>query len=149
VIAVHPYTKQPQGVISILRLVRGVTFGNHQGRKPIIADEISWPSSKGKTKYNGNLDFVTTEAGQAHNLGILMNLLAKDRKSLGLAGFDYYEWAGEEHKNALPFEFAGLLKISGDNYIEKPAYRVFRAKALALEHCKRKGATARICAKRG
>ncbi len=100
VIAVHPYTKNPQGVISILRLVRGVTFGNHQGKKPIIADEVSWPSSKGKTNQNGKLDFVTTEAGQAHNLGMLINLLAQDRESLGLGGFDYYTWAEVERPNA-------------------------------------------------
>jgi hypothetical protein len=150
VIAVHPYTKQPQGVISILRLVRGVTFGNHQGKKPIIADEVSWPSSKGKTNQNGKLDFVTTEAGQAHNLGILINLLAKDRQSLGLGGFDYFTWAEVERRNEIPFAYAGLLKISSgsDNYIEKPAYKVFRSEALALERCKQKGATARVCAKR-
>jgi hypothetical protein len=148
VIAVHPYTKKPQGVIAILRLVRGVTFGNHQGKKPIIADEVSWPSSRGKTNQNGKLDFVTTEAGQAHNLGILINLLAKNRASLGLGGFDYFTWAEVERPNEIPFDYAGLLKISGDNYIEKPAYKVFRSEALALEHCKQKGATARVCARR-
>jgi hypothetical protein len=149
VVAVHPYTKNPQGVIKIIRLVRGVTFGNHQGKKPIIADEISWPSSRGKTNQNGKLDFVTNEAGQAHNLNVLIGLLAKDRTSLGLAGFDYYTWAEPEAPNELPFDYAGLLKIVSGNYIEKPAYKVFRSDALALEHCKQKGATALTCAKPG
>jgi hypothetical protein len=150
VVAVHPYTKEPRGVISILRLVRGVTFGNHQGHKPIIADEVSWPSSRGQTNRNGKLDFVTTEAGQARNLGRLIQLLANDRRSLGLASFDYYTWATVERRNEQPFDYAGLLKItSGDRYSEKPAYNVFRSEALALERCKQKGATAQICARPG
>ncbi len=136
-------------MISILRLVRGVTFGNHQGKKPIIADEVSWPSSRGKTNQNGKLDFVTTESGQAHNLNQLIGLLAKDRTSLGLAGFDYYTWAAPEAPNEQPFDYAGLLKIVSGNYIEKPAFKVFRSDALALEHCKQKGATALVCAKPG
>jgi hypothetical protein len=147
VVAVHPYTKDPRGVIKIIRLVRGVTFGNHQGHKPIIADEVSWPSSRGQTDQNGRLDFVTTEAGQAHNLNVLIGLLAKNRTRLGLAGFDYYTWATPERPNAQPFDHAGLLKIRNGDYIEKPAYKVFRSDALALERCKQKGATALTCAR--
>jgi hypothetical protein len=146
-VAVHPYTKDPQGVIKIIRLVRGVTFGNHQGYKPIIADEVSWPSSRGQTNKNGRLDFVTTEAGQAHNLNVLIGLLAKNRKSLGLAGFDYYTWAAVEKPNEQPFAYSGLLKITSGNYVEKPAYTVFRNDALALERCKQKGDTALTCAR--
>ncbi len=149
VVAVHPYTKSPQGVITIIRLVRRTMDAAHQGKKPIIADEVSWPSSKGKTNQNGKLDFVTTESGQAHNLNVLIGLLAKDRKGLGLAGFDYYTWAAVEAPNEQPFDYAGLLKITNGNYVEKPAYNVFRTDALALEHCRQKGATAQICAKRG
>jgi hypothetical protein len=114
---------------------------------PIIADEVSWPSSRGQTDQNGRLDFVTTEAGQAHNLNVLIGLLAKNRTRLGLAGFDYYTWATPERPNAQPFDYAGLLKIRNGDYIEKPAYKVFRSDALALERCKQKGATALTCAR--
>jgi hypothetical protein len=149
VVAVHPYTKQPQGVIKILRLVRRTMDASHQRTKPIIADEVSWPSSLGKTNRNGKLDFVTTESGQARRLNVVIGLLAKYRKRLHLEGFDYYTWATEERPNEIPFDYAGLLKIESGNYIEKPAYNVFRTDALALEHCKQKGATALVCAKPG
>jgi Glycosyl hydrolase family 53 len=147
VVAVHPYTKTPQGVITILSYVRTVMNESGDRSKPIIADEISWPSSQGQTPHNAGYDFATTEAGQARNLGEVMPMLVKQRLRLGIAGFYYYDWAGLERPNALAFDFSGLFHLDGAGFEPKPAYAVFKRDALAMEGCRAKGAQASICAK--
>jgi hypothetical protein len=147
IVAVHPYTKQPAGVITILSKVRAVMAAAGDGRKPMLADEISWPSSLGQTPHTTGFDFATTPAGQAHNLSVLLPLLGRDRFKLRLAGFYYYTWMGLEKRNALAFDFAGLLRFSSGKVTEKPAFKVFRRDALALERCREKVAIATRCAK--
>jgi hypothetical protein len=146
-VAVHPYTKQPAGVITILTRVRAAMAAAGDGRKPMLADEISWPSSRGQTPHSTGFDFATTPAGQARNLSVLLPLLGKDRVKLRLAGFYYYTWMGAEHRNALAFDFAGLLRLRSGKVTEKPAFEVFRRDALALEHCSAKIAIATRCSK--
>jgi hypothetical protein len=147
VVAIHPYTKQPQGVITILSLNRQVMNANGDARKQMLADEISWPSSLGKTTHNVGFDFATTEAGQARNIGKLLPMLGRDRKQLGLAGFYYYTWAGRERKGNLAFDFAGLFRFNNGMFVAKPAFGVFRRDALALEQCRQKGPVATSCVK--
>jgi hypothetical protein len=144
-VAIHPYTKTPRGVITILTRVRRVMNARGDRHKPILADEVSWPSSAGKTTHNAGLDFASTEAQQARNVGQLLPLLAKNRGRLGLAGFYYYTWAGRERRNALPFEFAGLFRVTNNKLIAKPVYPVFVRAALALEHCRAKAFRATAC----
>lgn len=145
VVAIHPYTKQPKGVITILTKVRQVMNRAGDRHKPIIADEVSWPSSLGKTFHNEGFDIATTQAGQARDIAGLLPLLGRFRTRLGLMGFDYYTWAGDEHHNANMFEFAGLFRYSNGQFVTKPAYRAFRRGALALEHCRKKGTVATNC----
>jgi hypothetical protein len=147
VVAAHPYTHQPQGVITILSRIRRVMNAAGDGRKPIVADEVSWPSSSGQTSHTLGLDIATTEAGQARRLNKLIPLLARNRVRLGLIGFAYYAWATVERHNGLPFDFSGLLKFSAGKFIEKLAFNVFRTDALALERCREKGSLATVCLK--
>lgn len=137
VVAVHPYTKLPQGVIAILSFVRQVMNRAGDSRKPIVADEVSWPSSLGKTTHNVGYDFATTEAGQARNISQLLPLLGKYRTSLHLMGFYWYTWASTERVNGLAFDFAGLLKYIPANFqfVVKPSLKAFTNAALALEGC--------------
>jgi arabinogalactan endo-1,4-beta-galactosidase len=150
VAAVHPYTKYPQGVITIIQKVRQVMNAAGDSNKTIIADEVSWPSSVGKTDHNVGYDFATTEAGQARNLATLLPLLGQYRKSLGIGGFYYYTWAADEQPNTLAFDFAGLERFSltDETFTPKPALSAFSHAALALEHCARKGSVATSCAQR-
>jgi hypothetical protein len=143
VVTLHPYTRTPQGVITILGYVRRVMDQAGDATKPILADEISWPSSVGHTSHNVGYDFATTEAGQARNIGKLLPMLVRDRVRLGLAGFYYYDWAGLERRNYLAF--AGLFRLSGANFVAKPAFGVFRRDALAMEGCRSKGPLATDC----
>jgi hypothetical protein len=148
VVAVHPYTRRPQGVITILGKVRQVMDAAGDSRKPILADEISWPSSLGKTTHSVGFDFATTEAGQARNLNVLLPILSRDRVRLRLLGFYYYTWAGLERRGYVAFEFSGLWRFQHGTFVKKPAYDVFRHWALTLEGCRRKGSLATICLQR-
>jgi hypothetical protein len=149
VAAIHPYTKTPQGVITILSYARRVLNQLGEARKPMLADEISWGSSLGNGKGPGQvgLDIATTQAGQAQKLGRLLPMLARNRSRLRLAGFYYYNWADLEQKGASVFEFSGLFHLNSTTFefSAKPAYYVFRADALRMEHCRSKGALATEC----
>ncbi len=145
VVAVHPYTAKPAGVITILRYVRAVMDRNGDARKPMIADEISWPSSIGEPVDNIGFDIGTTEKGQAAKIAAVVPMLADDRRSLNLAGFYYYTWASQPGASGLLFDYAGLLSFTDGVFTEKPAFSAFEQAALAIEHCRRKGQLAPEC----
>ena len=96
VVATHPFTAQPAGVITILQRIRDAMNQAGDTRKPIIASEVSFPSSLGKASQS--FGFETTEAGQARNLRTLLPLLAGARNRLHLLGFYHYNWIGREHR---------------------------------------------------
>lgn len=146
VVALHPYTKTPQGVITIISYVRNELNATGAAAKPILADEISWPSSQGQTSHNTGYDFATDQAGQARNIGQVLRLLGANRIRLGIAGVYYYDWAGQDRPNYLAFDFAGLFHFDGSQFKPKPAYGAFRTGALRLEGCRAKGPTATACA---
>ncbi len=88
VVALHPYTAKPANVITIIRYVREAMDHNGDAGKPIIADEISWTSALGQTQATGGspgLDINGTEQDQASNIAALLPVLARDRRTLGLA----------------------------------------------------------------
>jgi hypothetical protein len=146
IVGLHPYTRSPQGVITILSRARQIMQGYGDAAKPIIADEISWPSSLGKTVHDTGYDFATTEAGQAKDVTQVMPLLAANRIRLGLAAVYYYTWAGVETPGGLAFTYSGLIKYVHSTFVRKPAYWAFRHNALALERCRAKGPAATACA---
>ncbi|MGI8507490.1 MAG: hypothetical protein ACR2MK_11950 [Solirubrobacteraceae bacterium] len=145
IVAVHPYTAQARGVIEILEKVRAVMNRFGDAGKPMLATEISWPSSEGKAP--PQFGFQTTEAGQAQRLAQAMPLLARYRSKLGLAGFYWYTWMGDETPRANPyaFDYAGLLKYVYGRIVPKPALGVFKREALAIEGCRSKGSLASSC----
>jgi hypothetical protein len=105
--------------------------GDHA--KPLIADEVGWPSALGQTHLAAGQDFATTRAGQAHNIAGLLPLLARARQRLGLRAFYYYNWAGFEHRGGFLFQFSGLFRFASGRFVAKPAFAAFRAAARALE----------------
>jgi hypothetical protein len=143
VAAVHPYTRYPAGVLTILGKVRRVMDAAGDSTKPIVADEVGWNSSVGKSPNHFGVE--TTEAGQAHNLAELLPRLGKQRARLRLIGFSYYDWAGVEDRGGYEFDFAGLFRFTNRLFTAKPAYSIFRRAALALEDCKTKAALATRC----
>lgn len=145
VVAVHPYTHFPKGVITILGEVRRVMNAAGDKRKPIVADEVGWNSSVGKSPNSFGIE--TSEAGQAHNLAAVFRRIAASRVRLGLMGFDYYNWAGVETIGSYEFNFAGLSRFESGRFVRKPAFRVYRNQTLRLERCRRKSRAATHCAR--
>jgi hypothetical protein len=149
VVDLHPYTKFPQGVITILRKVRRTMAEHGDAHKPILAGEVSWPSALGQPSYNPfGFDFITTEAGQASNLSVLVPMLAHDRRAIGLLGFYYYNWANVEPVNGFAFDFSGLFRYTSGTLVAKPAFAAFRRAALAIEGCHQKAGIATRCLRR-
>jgi hypothetical protein len=144
--SVNGFTQEPANVIVYMQLMRRAMRHFGDGRKPLLATEVSWPSAQGKSPQH--YDFSTTEAGQAQDIAALMPLIGRNRVALGLSGFYYYTWIGQEDPGSLAFNFAGLLGFHNDEVTVKPALAAFRTGVLALEHCHQKGSVANSCVKR-
>jgi hypothetical protein len=147
VVAVHPFTAQPAGVITILQRVRAVMNRAGDRRKPILATEVSFPSAQGEASQH--FGFETTEAGQAANLAQLLPMLAAGRTKLGLLGFYHYTWLSRDIPGDKSFAFAGLFRFRRHTFkiVPKPAYAAFKSAALAMEGCRMK-VVANRCARR-
>jgi hypothetical protein len=147
VVAIDSFTRKPGGDIRILQIVRQVMNASGDARKPLIATELSWTSGLHQTSQS-SFDWNTTEAGQAHNIAVLLPLLAAHRRQLGLLGFYYYTWAGYEHPQAPAFNFSGLVKddLTNGSFVAKPALAAFRRAALSMEGCRTKTRIALRCA---
>src|SRR5450755_18894 len=145
VVAAHPFTTRPGGVLTILQKARAVMNRNGDRHKPIIASEVSWPSSLHQTSQH--YGFETTPAGQASKLAALLPALGRDRSRLGLSAFYYNTWMGHEFAGAPSFQFAGLFGFTGAHVFTKPAYAAFRKAALTLEGCRVKAKVATGCLK--
>jgi hypothetical protein len=145
-VAIHPYTKPPEGVITILERVREVMAKYGDRRKPVTVTEFGWPSSKGKVK---GIGVSTDRRGQAARLRKALPLLARHRKRLHLANVYYYTWVTNDRPNNSIFFFAGLRhRLPSGKIVPKPAFRVFRTTALHLEGCRVKASVATRCARR-
>ena len=143
VVAVNGFTKTPAHVMLFMLFVRHAMARFGDNAKPLLATEISWPSAQGHT--HERFDFITTQAGQARDIATLLPLIGQQRLALHLIGFYWYTWMGEETANSAAFNFSGLLGLHGNKVTVKPALAAFRAGALALEGCKRKGLLATSC----
>jgi hypothetical protein len=142
VVAVHPYTATPSGVITILSHVRDVMNKHGDGRKAILATEVGWPSSLHK----GYGNYGTTEGGQARDIGQVLPMLARARGRLRLLGFDIYTWIGLERQHGRAFDYSGLLRDTPQGKVfAKPAFGAFRNGALRMEKCHSKGPLATHC----
>ena len=132
-VAANAYTRTPAGVIQILRYYRQVMSKNGDQAKPLLATEVGWSSSLGQTSQTAT--FSVTEQGQAKRISQLLPLLARNRRSLGLAGFDYYTWMTTDPHGGNAFDFSGLLhyEASTNTITAKPAYSAFKRGVKALE----------------
>ena len=139
IVAVHPYTRTPRNVITILTYVRRAMDKAGDRDKPMLADEISWPSSVGKTTHTTGFDFATTEQGQAQNIAQLLPMLVKDRKRLGLAGFYYYDWAGLSAPASSPSSSPACSASPTAASRRSRRYGAYTQAVLAMEGCKSKG----------
>lgn len=143
VVSVNAFTKRPADVMLYLRYMRNAMNHFKDRAKPLLAAEVSWPSAQGKSRQH--FDFDTSEGGQARDIAALLPMIGASYKALGLIGFYYYTWMGNEGDPGLAFNYAGLLRFRQGTITAKPALGAFRTGALALEHCRRKGSLASSC----
>ena len=144
IVTVNGFTKTPAHVMLYLRLMRNALVHLGDANMPLIDTELSWPSALGKSPQHW--DFNTTESGQARNIAAVLPMLAAQRVSLGLLGFYYYTWIGDEAPGSPAFDYAGLLALRNRRVVAKPALSVFTKGVLGLEQCRRVSNLATRCA---
>jgi hypothetical protein len=119
-LAIHPYARDPEGALDILRGARAELDRHGDAQKPIWATEFGWASA-------GPASLVTTsEASQATRVRDTIVLMQRARSALRLRGFVVFRWidkapnAGQQ--DSWPLN-TGLLRSDGS---AKPALRAFR-----------------------
>ncbi len=139
-VAIHPYTKTPEGVLEIARRTREVMDRNGDPRTPILLTEFSWSSRKGHSRRLATWE--VTRAQQAKNLTKAYSLLAANRRKLHIDGAYWYAWLTNDHTQFWSY-WSGLRKILVSRKIQaKPALAAYRRAARRYEGCtKRKLAT--------
>jgi hypothetical protein len=144
VLSLHPYTRKLSNVMVILRRNRRVLDEHGDRRVPIVVTELSWPSSVGKV--DSRYGYEVTEAEQARMITRALPRLAQERRRLGLETVYWFSWLSADADPFYPFDYAGLRTLAGgEGPRDKPALAAYRRAALALEGCRRKGATVRRC----
>ena len=133
VAAAHPYTAAPTGVLTILERDRTALDAHGAGAKPLLATEVTWPSSEGHAPPQFGIG--VTEAAQAQRVGALLPMLAAARHRLRLLGALWYTWMGDESPAGSPyaFNYAGLVAYRSGRVAVKPALAAFRRTAAAVQ----------------
>jgi hypothetical protein len=116
-------------VLTILERDRAALDAHGARDKPLLATEITWPSSSGHAPPQFGVG--VTEAEQAQRIDAVMPMLAAARTKLELAGVYWYTWMGDESPTANPyaFDYAGLLGYDSGRVTAKPALAAFRRQA--------------------
>ena len=145
VVAIHPYTAQPAGVVEILRKARAVMKANGDGRLPLWVTELSWPAAHGKPGWKVGIE--VREREQARRLADAMQRLVDARRNFRLGRVLWYTWISAE-QGPSPFDWSGLRRRRGATTVSAPAMRVFRRGARRLQGCA-KSRDARRCVRPG
>jgi hypothetical protein len=154
-IAVHPFTNDAKSVsdtiwrmFEIVRHVRTQMRRHHDGRKPIILTELTWPAAVGKVPKNRLLGLETTPKGQVKRLKAAYRRLAQVGRKLRITQAYWFAWATPYDSNTpqsdVSYRFAGLNRFAGGVFSRKPVLQTYTSLAAKYEGC-RKSANARRC----
>ncbi len=138
-VTVHPYSLMPRNVMRNIANVRTVMRRNRDARKPLWVTELSWPSARGKSDYNA-YNFNVTEAQQAQKIREIYPMLARARRSLGIARVYWYTWIASDSGRGDPFDYAGLraaARSGSSDSRAKPAFGAWQGAVLSLQGCRR------------
>lgn len=135
VVAIHPFTLDPDNTLKILAKVRAVMKKNGDARKPMYITELTWPAAKGE-KLTRTYGYEVNTAGQAKKLGQVVPMLVDNRRKLKLARMYWYTWisAAPEPTND-PFSYSGLrqLQNNGATVTSRPSLAVYARMAHRYE----------------
>ncbi len=127
VVALHPYTRNANGVRATIRSVRKVTRDKGQGRMPILLSEISFSSSNGASPDRKNFaTWDTSEGGQADRLRSTLKMIGRERRRLRISGVQWYTWLSPDIEKGRWSDYAGLSRLDGDRIVRKPALLSFQ-----------------------
>jgi len=144
VAAIHPYTSQSHGPLSLVKRFRQVMRDHGDGRKPIWVTETGLPASRGRVTATDSLQ--TTDSGMAKFLTQTYGDLVANRASLGIGRVYWYTWATTYGGNTR-WNYAGLLRYDVNTYAvtQEPAFSAYVNAARRYEGCT-KDSTARCVA---
>ncbi len=134
VIAVHPYTDNPAGCITILNRVRRVLDAHGARQRAIWVTETGWPSARGKAKVlPQHRGWITNQSGEAARVGDAYRAYAANAKRLKLGRAYWYTWISRDRGSSDAWEYAGLRTIDrSGRFVDKPALAAFRNVVRAL-----------------
>jgi hypothetical protein len=155
VIAVHPFTNDPNSVrssidrmLEIVRRVRAEMRKRGDGRKPIILTELTWPAAVGKVPKRRLLGLETTARGQKARMKAAYHRLAVVRRQLHITQAYWFSWAtaydAKSTFSDVSYRFTGLTRRRGNVFSSMPILKTYTSLAAKYEGC-RKGENARRC----
>jgi hypothetical protein len=132
--AVHPFTRLLPDVLRILRYNRQVMNRHGDAGKPMVATEVTWPSSKGRVRPPSAFD--RTERDQAALLITVFRRLAAERARLRLRTVYWATWTTHDRSRTDAFDYTGLsAELPNGTLRRKPAFFAYRTIARSLEGC--------------
>jgi hypothetical protein len=133
--AVHVYTRRVSDAVRVVRETRKVMKRHGDGR-PIVVTELAWPAAYGKLRdeKGRRREFfaATTPKGMAKRLKQGVRALARQRKKLGIAGVDWFQWASGYNGTSDAFRYSGLRRGRGKHIRDTPSLAAFRSVARSL-----------------
>src|SRR4051794_28098122 len=126
VLAIHPYARDPGGVVAAVAGAHALLSRLGAGKKKLWVTEFGWASG------GPGSPFTVPPQVQAANTGAVISQLGRNARRLGLEGIVYYNW-----RDAQPYpggkDFWGLhTGLLRENGAPKPALRAFSAAAVSL-----------------
>jgi len=137
-VAIHPFTLDPDNVLVILRRVRGVMARYRDARKPMVIGEMTWPAARGQT-LTRTYGYETDARGQAARLAQVLPELVARRRAFRLQNVFWYTWISEapDARND-PFSFSGLRQLERSASVStRPALGVYGRFARRVEGCRK------------
>ncbi len=134
--------------LEIVRRVRAQMRKHHDGRKPIILTELTWPAAVGKVPKSRLLGLETTSKGQVKRLSAAYKKLAKVGRKMRITQAYWFAWATPYDNNTpqsdVTYRFAGLNRFAGGVFSTLPVLKTYSRLAAKYEGC-RKSSNARRC----
>ena len=148
VISVHPFTIDPSSVkdtiqrmLELVGKVRAVMRHNHDGHKPIILTEMSWPGAIGSVARNRLLGLETTPSGERKRLAAAYTYLSEHWRTTGIRQAYWYTWASTFNRNDpqsdVSFDFSGLTDFKSGVFQREPALATYASTAARFEGCRK------------
>jgi polysaccharide biosynthesis protein PslG len=135
-VAAHVYTAKVADALQVVRETRAVTARYADGERPIRVTELAWPAARGKLRHEHGhkREFfaATTDKGMAKRLAAGVLMLARQRRALGIAGVDWFQWASSYKGTHDAFRYSGLRLAAHKRLKDKPAMKAYRAVARNL-----------------